>query len=597
MSDIPANRPPAAAGGTLAKTPAIHLLLYAHDKRLAGTVEFTVSGEPGAFLLFVGGHPAKARTTEPVSYLGRVLLELGYITEMELTRSLTELARAKSGGLALHGQLLLAARAIDDEKLQAGLGEQLARALRHVASLPPETTFAYYDGFDGLTGWGPSVAQGFDPVPMIWGMLRANPPQAHISAALDRVMSSRLRLVRGVDLMRLGLSAEHRRVAELLTVPMGVAEVMAASDLGEAETRLLAYLLLVTKQVDLLRSAEGRAPLAAASSTPPSVQGRVSSAPMPAASRPAPPPTPVPLVGPSPSVRISTSKEPVASGRRSPQGLSPELAERWSEILDRATTIDRTDYFVMLGLSRDAVPEDVEAAFFALAKKWHPDRLSPELGPVRSECSRVFARMSEAHATLSDAESRKQYMELLAEGSGSPDVRETVLKVVEAATDFQKAEVCLRRGDLVQAESLCRKALEADATQPDYLAMLAWLLAVKPENQSPEKTRESIQMLDRAISMSGRSEKAHFWRGMLNKRLGKADTAFRDFKTAAELNPRNIDAAREVRLHRMRRGSRSSSPPPGPRSGPPPGSMRPTSNSVKPEDSKPGLLGRLFKKP
>jgi tetratricopeptide (TPR) repeat protein len=205
--------------------------------------------------------------------------------------------------------------------------------------------------------------------------------------------------------------------------------------------------------------------------------------------------------------------------------------------------------------------------------------------------------MSEAHATLSDAGSRRKYMELLAEGSGSPDVRESVLKVVEAATDFQKAEVCLRRGDLIQAESLCRKALEADPTQSDYSAMLAWLLALKPENQSPEKTKESVQILDHAISMNGRSEKAHFWRGMLNKRLGKADTAFRDFKTAVELNPRNIDAAREVRLHRMRRGGRSSSPPPGPRSGPPSGSARPASNSVKPEDGRPGLLGRLFKKP
>jgi hypothetical protein len=74
---------------------------------------------------------------------------------------------------------------------------------------------------------------------------------------------------------------------------------------------------------------------------------------------------------------------------------------------------------------------------------------------------------------------------------------------------------------------------------------------------------------------------------LLYKRLGKAELAARDFRKSAELNPRNIDAVREVRLHTMRGGasgvvqegkSRDSSPPP-PKAG-----------------EKSGLLGRLFKK-
>ena len=94
-------------------------------------------------------------------------------------------------------------------------------------------------------------------------------------------------------------------------------------------------------------------------------------------------------------------------------------------------------------------------------------------------------------------------------------------------------------------------------------------------------------MLDKAIAMNTRCEKAYFWRGMLYKRLGKTELAARDFRKVGELNPRNIDAAREVRLHTMRAGAsgvvqegktRDSSPPP-PKAG-----------------EKPGLLGRLFKK-
>jgi tetratricopeptide (TPR) repeat protein len=122
--------------------------------------------------------------------------------------------------------------------------------------------------------------------------------------------------------------------------------------------------------------------------------------------------------------------------------------------------------------------------------------------------------------------------------------------------------------------------------------MLAWLIALKPENQSPEKTKECIQMLDRAIAMSDKCEKGYYWRGALYKRLGRASHAIRDFRRAAELNPRNIDAAREVRLHQMR-GGRPSSKPPGA------ASNRPGPMAPRPEENaKPGgIFGRLFKKP
>jgi tetratricopeptide (TPR) repeat protein len=286
-----------------------------------------------------------------------------------------------------------------------------------------------------------------------------------------------------------------------------------------------------------------------------------------------------------------------------PTNLSPQLLERYNEILARADSIDRSDYFSMLDLPREASPEVVASTFFSLAKKWHPDRLPPELAPVRDACSRVFGRLSEAHATLTDAEKRTKYMKLLAEGSGSPEVQERLARVVEAATTFQKAEVCLRRGDHEQAEGFCRKAMEADPTQPDYLAMFAWLIALKPENQSPEKTAESIHMLTKAISMGGKSEKPYFWRGMLLRRLGKAEAAVRDFREAVELNPRNIDAAREVRLYRMRGGRFSSGPPPSDASrlSRNTSSPRPAPNASKSGVSptgtnKSGLLDRFFKK-
>ena len=203
--------------------------------------------------------------------------------------------------------------------------------------------------------------------------------------------------------------------------------------------------------------------------------------------------------------------------------------------------------------------------------------------------------MSEARSVLVDDKKRERYLKLAAEGSGSPEMQEAVAKVVEAASHFQKAEVCFRRSDLAQAESLCRRALDLDATQADYVALLAWVVALKPESHTPESTAECIDQLSAAIKMNERCEKAYFWRGMLFKRIGKDALALKDFRHAAELNPRNIDAAREVRLHKMR-GGRSSAPAGSGGSGQSP---RRTQAPQKAGDrsQKPGLFGRLFKKP
>jgi tetratricopeptide (TPR) repeat protein len=265
-----------------------------------------------------------------------------------------------------------------------------------------------------------------------------------------------------------------------------------------------------------------------------------------------------------------------------PAGLSPEHTARWKEVVERAQRIDRSDYFSMLEIARDATQPEVQAAFLNLAKRWHPDRLPTELGPVRDACSRVFARMNEANATLSDEERRKRYMRLMADGSGSPEMQEQVARIVDGASKFQKAEVCFKRQDFAQAEQYCRKALKADPTQPDYHALHGWLLSLKPEYQTPDKVIECIQEFDTAIGLSDRCERAFFWRGMLHKRLGKHLMAQRDFKRAVEINPRNIDAAREVRLYQMRGGPAVDETPPPPKAQDP---------------GKAGLLGRLFKKP
>ncbi len=581
MGDSAVLRPAPSGSGTLGKTPLLHLLVYVHDRKLSGTVELvTPDKRATATIRFVAGEPAKVRTNVANVHLGVVLCDLGYLTDRQNEDSISDLQTAKASGRALHGEILLAAKLVDRRQLDAGLREQVARKLGVVAGMPVETMYGFYEGFDGLRGWGGEGDLGFDPLPMLARVLAASPPLDHVAAGIAKIGAAELRLVRDADVDRFALDAGGRAITDLLRgKARRVTDLVAESRLDERAVHLGVYLLLVTKRVEVLRADSPRS----ASISPASIGVRAASASSgahPAAAKATTSSVPPRKPGSSPSGRMAAVVLPP------PPTLSSELAARWQQITDRATSIDRSDYFMMLDIARDATREDVEGAFFALAKAWHPDRLPSELAAVRDSCSRVFARMSEAHATLTDDEKRKHYMTLLADGSGSPETQETVAKVIEAATDFQKAEVCFKRNDMAQAELWVRKAVEGDATQPNYRALLAWITATKPENQSPEKTTESIKQLDAALKQNERAEAAHLWRGLLYKRLGKDEAAMRDFKRAVELNPKNIDAAREVRLFTMR-ASRPSMP-----------ALRPSDAGAPPksEGEKQGLLGRLFKK-
>jgi tetratricopeptide (TPR) repeat protein len=319
-----------------------------------------------------------------------------------------------------------------------------------------------------------------------------------------------------------------------------------------------------------------------------------------------PPPMPEPQYVPPAPPSSRPGNMPSAHPSGSMQAVSPQSASNMAaaapltseqsglkqKILERAAQISSQDYFQMLGLERDATPEAVQKAFFGLAKVWHPDRLPPALVDVKDACSKVFTHLTEAQATLLDAERRTEYMTLLKDGGATPDDQAKIQAILEAATEFQKAEIILKRNDMAQALELARKAHALDPEQADYLAMVTWLESQKPEWIGREKTLEKIAVLDNCIRINANSERAYFWRGMLYKRIDESSKALKDFKKAGELNPRNLDAVREVRLFNIRGGG----------SKPPPGNSSSGGNSARPHQKPPqpetlgGLFGRLFKK-
>jgi tetratricopeptide (TPR) repeat protein len=186
-------------------------------------------------------------------------------------------------------------------------------------------------------------------------------------------------------------------------------------------------------------------------------------------------------------------------------------------------------------------------------------------------------------------------------GGGSPQDQEMVARVVDAAMEFQKAEILLKKNDINGAEHLASRAVAADPEQPEYVALLVWIRAMR--RGDPPDLREGatsahfddlIKMLDDVLRKEPRYERALYYRGVLLKRSGRADKAIRDFRFAAELNPKNLDAVREVRLYEMRnRGSGAAGPQKG---GPQKGGPQKGGPQKGAPEQDGGLFGKFFKR-
>ena len=64
----------------------------------------------------------------------------------------------------------------------------------------------------------------------------------------------------------------------------------------------------------------------------------------------------------------------------------------------------KQDYYEILGLKRDAKPEEIKKAYRRLARKYHPD-----VNPGDKAAEERFKAMSEAHDVLSDPKKRSVY--------------------------------------------------------------------------------------------------------------------------------------------------------------------------------------------
>lgn len=563
------------AQGSLEATPLGHLLVYSLDRMLTGTLVLEEASGKRHAIYFEGGGPSKAKIQDPVMFLGRVLVEQKAITDAVYERTLVQATERGQ----LHGQVLLEQGHIDEHALREALREQLSRQVLWMFGLPKDTLFGYYDRVNFLERWGGEGVRA-KPLALIWRGVRDYVHVGHMAEVLSRFGDQPILLHIDAPIRRFRFDRREQAIIDVLRAkPQPLTELLARG-LAEPEyVRRLVYAMLITRQLE--SGIPGVEPIG--------VDEAASSSRMPVA-----PAWPLPKASRHPSP-IESSQPPVPAAPVAKPVESPELAAFKAEIRERAAH-GSADYYELLGVAPDAVGPVIQAAFFQLAKKWHPDRLGPDLADVRELATKVFARMSEAHQVLSDPARRKEYDELRKDGAGGAEEQEQVQRVLRAATAFQKAEVLMKRNNTPAALEEARKAVELDPTQADYMALLAWL----ESTQLNSNMEEILARIEKAQRIEPNNTRIRWYRGSILKRLGKNGKAVSDFRFIVENDPRHLDAQREIRLYEMRKaeqrrtGQKSPSDRPSaqPRlSGAPP--------SVKPSDSgttNTSRFGKWFKR-
>lgn len=106
---------------------------------------------------------------------------------------------------------------------------------------------------------------------------------------------------------------------------------------------------------------------------------------------------------------VDLRTESAAGGRGAADGIEVGTEER-AEIDHLFSALTTADYYLLLGVEREARPKDIKKAYYRLAPRYHPDRyFGRQLGPYKGRIEAIFAALTKAHDTLRYPKRRADY--------------------------------------------------------------------------------------------------------------------------------------------------------------------------------------------
>jgi tetratricopeptide (TPR) repeat protein len=229
----------------------------------------------------------------------------------------------------------------------------------------------------------------------------------------------------------------------------------------------------------------------------------------------------------------------------------PDTESVRRQILAKAQVVEGQNLFEVLEIPQAATKDEVKQAYFVAAKRYHPDRLvSMGLEALRAEVEKIFRRISEAYGTLFDDTRREEYKTSLMKPSGDDaEAHAKAMKMLEAEMAFRRGEMLLKKNDFMGAIRELEQSVALNPTEGEHLAFLTWARVCAGQTTHAD----AKPLFNQAIKLSPMCGRAYYYLGVCLKEDKDIDRAYNMFRKAKDLDPRLLDAEREMRLINMRR--------------------------------------------
>jgi len=564
------SKPPARAPAPVTSTFALLRADLAETNALRIYVQAARAGATGLFffdledrtatLYMRRGNPESAESTHASDAIGPFLLAQRLATQEQVTRAEKEAVKYGNDVLAA----LFTLGAVNPGLVFPALAQRAADILLR-AYLSSRGSFR----FEALELPSSKVV----PLGNRWGLLAEVIRRVPLPELKSRLMDVRERPVvrrgAGDSLPDLRLTAQETRAASYFDGTRSLAH-LAQSNAGEMDTILRVALLL--RELDAVSFPEVtlRAPPPSAAPRPEAAAPPPPRTPTPPPAPPAPPPKPAPAAAPpkKPATGPATAapRQPGPAATLTPTGLasmpqldppriapmapvarphSPGFAVELRELQARLERIHKENHFQVLGLPDTADASTVKAAYFKLAKQFHPDTVPPEAPPELARTkAEIFAAIGEANRMLSDDASRARYRQALAEG-GPAEV--DVQAVLQAEETFNKGTALVRARRFPEAVKTFDDAIAANPREGEFYAWRGYARFFTLPDKKVAMV-EAMRDLNQSLKLNERCAPAHYFIGQLHKLTGDAAGALKHFKRCVSLDPQHVDAQREIRI-------------------------------------------------
>jgi tetratricopeptide (TPR) repeat protein len=331
--------------------------------------------------------------------------------------------------------------------------------------------------------------------------------------------------------------------------PLTLAELVAVSGLPETETRHAAYALALA---GLLTRAAWPAMFDA------HTQAQARATAPTSANLPATPNQPT-------AATAQTQTRPNANTPAEQSAPQPE-ADPQAEIAALLARVRGADNYELLGIARRAEAGEIKRAYYALAKRFHPDRFRRDVDETqRGRVEAAFAKIAQAYEILSDEKTRAAYDAKLppeslkrpparvapqpsaAPSASTPappaeaaETHDAAARKESAEENFQQGLAALKQANYHAATLRLAAAVYLAPRQARYHAYYGSALAHEP------RTRHQAEAeLQAAIRLDAVNATYHVMLAELYQLLGQTRRAETELKLALTLDPRN-DAARQL---------------------------------------------------